>query len=300
MRISIIIPNYNGKHLLEKNLPRVIKEIAKLRNFETEVIIVDDGSSDDSVKFIKELTSWRVNEFNNSLINNKPIIKLIKNEKNLGFSATVNRGVRAASGEVVVLLNTDVYPEEGFLKAVLPHFKDPKVFAVGMLDKSIENEEIVRRGRGIAEWRRGFYIHRRGEINKTDTAWVSGGSGVFRRSIFLKFGGFDEIYNPFYWEDIDLSYRALKDGYKILFEPKSCVVHKHEEGVIKSKFPPWKIKSISFRNQFLFVWKNANLGQFFSHFLWLPQHIVKSILTADICFLIGLLWAIQKKLTFRS
>ena len=305
MKVSIIIPNYNGKHLLEKNLPRVIEEIIKLSNYQIEIIVVDDASRDGSVEFINQLTGSRVNGLknsliNNSLINNKSTIRLIENRTNMGFSSTVNRGVKEAKGEIVVLLNTDVYPEEGFLEPVSTHFEDPKVFAVGMLDKSIENGNIVRRGRGIAEWRRGTYIHKRGEVNRTDTAWVSGGSGAFRKSIWEKLGGFDEIYNPFYWEDIDLSYRAKKAGYRILFELKSIVIHEHEKGIIKRQFPVWKIRSISFRNQFLFVWKNANSYQLFSHFLWLPYHLVKSILTADSCFFIGFLWAIKRKLTFKK
>ena len=292
-RLSIVIPNYNGKHLLEKNLPRVVKEIKKFKNLEIEIIVVDDGSTDGSIKYLKsQSTKLKATTQNLKL-------KLIENKKNLGFSSTVNRGVKEAKGEIVILLNTDIYPEEGFLDAILPHFKDSKVFAVGMLDKSIENGKIVRRGRGVGEWKRGFYVHRRGEVDKTDTAWVSGGSGAFRKSIWEKLGGFDPDYNPFYWEDIDLSFRAKKRGFKVLFEPKSAVIHEHEKSVIKSKFPPWKIRSISFRNQFLFVWKNANFTQLFSHLLWLPYHLIKSILTGDICFWIGLLWAIERKLTSR-
>lgn len=293
MKLSVIIPNYNTSYLLEKNLPKVIKEIEKLRNYESEIIVVDDGSTDGSVREIKN----QISKIKNT--NQKSKIKLIQNKRNLGFSSTVNRGIKEAQGEIVVLLNTDVYPEKRFLEAVLPHFKDPKVFGVGMLDKSIEDSKIVRRGRGLAEWRRGFYVHKRGEVNRTDTAWVAGGSGAFRKSIWENLGGFDEIYNPFYWEDIDLSFRAKKDGYKILFEPRSAVFHEHEKGVIKRQFPKWKIRSISYRNQFLFVWKNANLDQFFSHLLWLPYHLAKSILTGDIYFFIGLLWAIKRRSTFR-
>lgn len=293
MKLSIVIPNYNGKVLLAKNLPKVIGEsIRQSKNQTVEIIIVDDGSTDGSIEEVKNQKS-KVKSHNLKL-------KIIQNKKNLGFSSAVNRGVKEAEGEIVFLLNTDVYPEAGFIEAVLPHFQDPKIFAVGMLDKSIEGGKIVRRGRGIGKWRRGFYVHKRGKVNKTDTAWVSGGSGAFRKSIWEKLGGFDQIYNPFYWEDIDLSYRAKKAGYKILFEPRSIVFHEHEGSVIKEQFPSWKIRTISFRNQLLFVWKNADFSQSLSHLLWLPYHIIKSILTGDICFLIGLLWAIERRLTFRS
>lgn len=296
MNISIVIPNYNGEHLLKKNLPRVISETMRQGNNETvEFIVVDDGSIDGSKREIKN----QIEKIKNT--KQKLKIKLLENKRNLGFSSAVNRGVEEARGELVVLLNTDVYPERGFLEAILPHFNDPKVFAVGMLDKSIEKEgkNIVRRGRGIAGWRRGMYVHRRGEVNRTDTTWVSGGSGVFRKSIWKKLGGFDEIYNPFYWEDIDLSLRAIKAGYKILFESKSVVVHEHGRGIIKSNYSPRHIKAISYRNQFLFVWKNANRKQIVSHLLWLPYHVVRSFLTGDIYFFMGFLWALKRRLTFK-
>jgi GT2 family glycosyltransferase len=213
--------------------------------------------------------------------------------KNLGFASTVNTGVRKAKGDIVVLLNTDVVPERGFLKPLLAHFKDKKVFAVGCMDKSIENGKIVKRGRGVAWWDRGFLVHRRGEVDKTDTFWVSGGSGAFRKSIWNKLGGMDELFNPFYWEDIDLSYRAQKAGYKILFEPKSVVVHEHYKGAIKSRFSPFQTRTIAYRNQFYFVWKNITEKKLIiSHILWMPYYFVKFLSRLDLAFFVGLFKAV--------
>ena len=268
MNISIVIPNYNGENILEKNLPKVLESAGN-----AEVIVVDDASTDESLK--------KLNNF-------KTKIKVIKNEKNLGFSSTVNKGVREAKGEIVILLNTDVVPENSFLKPLLEHFEDKKIFAVGCMDKSIEGDETILRGRGVGQWKRGFLIHSRGEVNRTDTLWVNGGSGAFRKSVWEKLGGFDELYNPFYWEDIDLLYRALKSGYKIVFESKSVVVHEHEKGAIKSSYSNFKVKTIAYRNQFIFVWKNAtDLNLQFSHFLWLPYYFIKAFMKGDIAFFKG-------------
>lgn len=269
MTFSIVIPNYNGEALLQRNLPKIINQAI-------EIIIVDDASTDDSIQIIKSF----------------PRVRLIENQKNLGFASTVNRGVKAARGEIVVLLNTDVYPEKGFLKYLLPHFEDPKVFAVGMMDKSVEDDQMVLRGRGVGRWQRGFYVHSRGEVDQTDTAWVAGGSGAFRRSIFLELGGMTEIYNPFYWEDIDLSYRAVQVGYKILFEPKSVVVHEHEKGAIKQKYSARQVELIAYRNQFLFAWRNANLQQWLNHLFWLPYHLVFTTIKSRGLFLIAFFQAI--------
>ena len=272
MDISIVIPNFNGKKLLEKNLPKVIEAIKNYKGGKEEIIVVDDASTDGSRAYLRE---------------QKEII-FLENEKNFGFSSTVNKGVKKAAGEIVILLNTDVLPETDFLEPLLKHFQDEKVFAVGCMDKSIEGDKTVLRGRGLGEWKRGFLIHRRGEVDKTNTLWVSGGSGAFRKSIWEKLGGLNQLYNPFYYEDIDLSYRALKSGYKVLFDPKSIVVHSHEEGIIKSKYSSSQIKRIAYRNQFIFAWENAtdfNLQAL--HFIWLPYHFVKALLRLDFEFFFG-------------
>lgn len=273
MKVSIIIPNYNGEELLKKNLPKVFDAAKANKNGEVEIIVVDDGSTDNSVDEIHNYNA----EF-----------KVIQNEKNLGFSSAINRGVKEANGQMIVLLNTDVVVQANFLEPLIKHFRDPDVFAVGCMDKNIENGKVVLRGRGIGKWHRGFLMHQRGEVNKKDTLWVNGGSGAFKRRIWEKIGGFDQLYNPFYWEDIDLSYRALKSGYKILFENKSVVQHEHLQGAIKKNFSSFQVKSVAYRNQFIFVWKNAtDLNLWFSHILWLPYHLIKSLMRADLAFLIG-------------
>ncbi len=238
MKISVIIPNYNGKELLEKNLVKVIEKSPN-----AEIIIVDDCSTDGSISFLKE-------KF--------PGIQVISNKKNEGFASTVNAGVREAKGDLVYLLNSDVIPKDKYLEVLISHFIDPKVFAVGSLQESVEKDEVVLRGRGIGSFHKGFLLHARGEINRTNTLWVSGGAGCFRKRIWEKLGGMNTLYNPFYWEDIDLSYRALKAGYKILFENKSIVVHKQYNGAIRSKYSKSDIEAISYRNQIIFVLLNIS------------------------------------------
>lgn len=283
MKISIIIPNYNGEELLRKNLPKVFDAVSNYDDV-IEVIIVDDCSTDKSIDYIK----YEIENKKNTYKKSKIIIKYFKNEQNLGFSSTVNKGVREAKGELIMLLNTDVVPEKGFLDPLIRRFKNPEVFAVGCMDNAIENGKVVLRGRGIGFWKRGFLMHSRGEVNKENTLWVSCGSGMFRKSIWEALGGLDELYNPFYWEDIDLSYRAIKSGYKIFFESKSIVTHEHEKGSIKKKYSKSQVKTIAYRNQFIFVWKNiTDLDLQFLHIFWLPYHFVKALIRGDFIFLVG-------------
>lgn len=228
MKISVIIPNWNGKELLEKNLPAVVA--AK----PDEIIIVDDASPDNS------------NEF---LLKNYPQVKIVYHQKNRGFSAACNSGVRAANGDYVVLLNTDVVPEKDCFQNVVKNFDNKNVFAVSFNEPTLSWAKIF--------WKNGYIGHEVGEkVNKIHiSGWASGGSAIFRKSYWEELGGFDEIYQPFYREDMDLSYRAWKRGYQILWDPCSIVRHEHQS-VIGKHFSRNYIDFISERNLLIFIWKN--------------------------------------------
>lgn len=309
--VSIVIPNYNGANLLAKNLPKVL-EAAYYYDKNTEIIVVDDGSTDNSLDILKSI----IGEFRHSgeeqnddsrihssssgqvrfwTSQNDERIKIVLKEKNEGFSSTCNLGVANAKGKVVVLLNSDVWPEKNFLEFIVPHFENADIFGVGSLDKSWEDGKEIDRGRGIGEFKQGFLVHARGETNQTNTLWVSGGSSAYNKKIWQELGGFDENFNPFYWEDIDLSYRAQKQGYEIIFEPKAVVHHNHEEGAIKNKYTNTQIKTIAYRNQLLFMWKNITDKDLIKeHLINLPTLIVKSLVRKDFPFIIGLTMAILK------
>jgi GT2 family glycosyltransferase len=229
----------------------------------TEIVVSDDCSSDGSVEYIKKYF---------------PNVIIVTNTVRQGFAGNINMGVSKATGDIVILINTDVEPEKGYLIPLLSHFRNPDVFAVGCLEKSIENGNMILRGRGIAHWEKGYYIHSRGDTEKRDTAWVSGGSGAFRKSMWDTLGGMDKLYNPFYWEDIDLSYRARKAGWKTVFEQKSIIRHYHEEGKIKREYSPEDVKKIVYRNQYIFIWKNlTDPPLILKHLFWAPIRIIQSI-----------------------
>lgn len=247
MKISVVIPNWNGKELLKENLPSVLDMGAD------ENIIVDDGSTDESIELIE---------------NSK--LKIIKHEKNLGFAKSVNDGVVRAKGDIIILLNTDVKPHPGLIKVILPYFKDPKVFGVSFAEEKFSYS--------CGFWKDGFVEHKPGPImNKTHpTFWISGGSGAFRKSIWDKLGGFDLIYKPFYWEDVDLCYRALKLGYKLLWVPDAKVIHQHE-GTIGKYFSRGYMDFVQQRNQLLFIWKNIISGEMIKeHFYGLCRRLITS------------------------
>jgi O-antigen biosynthesis protein len=254
LSVSVVIPNYNGYELLKNNLPSVIVAKENKNNKIGEIVVVDDGSTDKSCELIKK-------EF--------PSVRLIKHIKNRGFASAVNTGLRSSFGSLVVLLNTDVIPSSDFLENVIPYFEKSDVFAVSFHEK----------GYGYAKglFKSGFILHEPGkeDENKHLTFWVSGGSGIFRRSMWFELGGLDEkLFNPYYWEDVDLGYRALKKGYKLYWEPNSNVIHNHETTI--GRFPKRKRNLIQERNQLLFIWKNISSPRMIRpHFIGLATKIIK-------------------------
>ena len=277
---SIVIPNYNGYELLKKNLPKVLSACQKWGKDDWEIVISDDASSDNSVRFIRE---------------NYPQVKIVENKVNLRFAQNCNTGVRKANGKIIILLNSDVVPKEDFLSPLLKHFQDDSVFAVGCKEKDTINGNTILSGRGIVKFKRGLALHKRAD-NQTDTytSWVSGGSGAFDRDKWLFLGGMDKLFRPAYEEDRDLSYVALKHGWKILFEPKSLVFH-HHEATNQKEFDNKKIQIISFKNQLLFVWKNiTDLNYLIKHFFWLPYHLVFTSIRSRGMFLIGFCLALKQ------
>lgn len=240
MKVSIVIPWFNNEALVATNLAKVAAAAKKSDNIVSEIIVVDDGSKDNTASLIKKMF---------------PEVKLIRHKKNRGFPSAVNTGVRASKGDLICLLNNDVIPEPNFLEPVIEHFKNPKIFGVSL------NES------GEFGWSKGFFEdgfigHQVG--GKSDKAhitfWVSGGSGVFRRKIWMELNGMDEkLFSPFYWEDLDISYRAMKRGYQILWEPNAKVAHNHRTTI--NQLNPSYVKKIVGRNQLLFMWKNITSGR---------------------------------------
>ncbi len=280
--LSVVIPTYNGRHLLQKHLPRVL-EILKPGD---EVIIVDDASSDDTEKWIRSVTT-------------APKISLHykKHSKNRRFAAAVNTGVRLAKRPFVLLLNNDVSPlSEDFRAEILyPFLHDPELFAVGCAEVSTTQADAPISGRGTGGFRRGLLTHwYDSNQHSPTTLWTSGGSMAFDREKFLEIGGMDTLFYPAYEEDRDLSYRALKHGWKIRFLPHVRVLHQHET-TNSSVFGRRNMEIMSWKNQFLLVWKNiTDPILLLQHVFWLPYHLTISNLKTKGVVGAGFIQALQQ------
>lgn len=265
--LSVVIPTFNGTNLLAQHLP----EVAAILDAEDQIVIVDDASTDDTLEWISN---------NKSVYTKQGIeITVVAHEKNQRFAAAVNSGVKAAKHNFILLLNNDVTPITSDLKSrLLCHFStDPDLFAVGCAEvrENVPNAPVF--GRGTGGWRRGLFVHwYDANQTKTSTLWAAGGSMIFDRSKYLEIGGMDTLFYPAYEEDRDLSYRALKHGWNVIFDPKARVHHQHET-TNSSVFGTRNMEIMSWKNQFLIVWKNITDAPLIrQHLVWLPYHVIVS------------------------
>lgn len=255
--ISVVIPTFKNKKILLNNL---MHNLPHLKGY--EIVVVNDDSSESlgKEKFFS--------------VNN---IILVENNHNLGFGRSVNKGVSLTTNQYIMLLNDDVVLSDGNFQIALEDFKNNKnLFAVGFAQKEKDGTIV---GKNILMWKNGFMQHSRAaDFKKGVNAWAEGGACILRKDIFKSLSGFDAIYSPFYWEDIDLSYRAWKAGYSILFNPDILVEHKHET-TIGTHFAKNLIRKIAYRNQLFFIWKNISDSKLFlEHVLRLPFNMMSFLL----------------------
>jgi GT2 family glycosyltransferase len=212
--ISVIIPNWNGAEHLEICLPLLLKQTFD----DFEIIVVDNGSKDDSVRLIQEA---------------HPSVRLIELPDNIGFAAACNHGIEAARGEYIALINNDTEVDPGWLEAlhhaavqddrigmvaskILLSFETREIDSVGML---VYADGIGRqRGRGQVD---------NGRFDQMEEVlYPSACAALYKKKMFDDIGLFDEDFF-LYCEDTDLGLRGQRAGWKAVFAPEAIVLHKY-------------------------------------------------------------------------
>jgi GT2 family glycosyltransferase len=238
MKISIIIPNYNGRHLLEKNLPSVITA-AKKCGWQYEIIVADDASKDDSVLFLKK---------------NYPEIIIVENKINGGFSKNINSGIKQAKYNWILALNSDISLDENYFAPQQKYLNDENCFGVMGSIYDEQTKQLIDAAKYPAT--KGLQVV--GTVNyKLQTAdsklklpsfFLSGANALINRKKLLLLGGFDEIYSPFYQEDLDLGIKAWRMGWSSYYESESKCFHQ-TSATIQSNFKRKNVSIISNRNK---------------------------------------------------
>lgn len=237
--VSIIIPNYNGTHLLKEYLPYALEAI---ENAETtyEIIIVDDCSTDNSVEMIRSSFPWA---------------KLILNTQNKGFSYTCNRGIEVAQYELILLLNSDVKLTPDYFEHQWKYFSQQDTFGVMGRIIDMEGDHIQDAARmpkfnGL-KLKTGYFYYSDNADDWLYTLYLSGANALIDAAKLREIGGFNELFSPFYSEDMELSLRAWRLNWKCYYEHKAICRHKLSATTKNYKTPKW-VKRVYFRNRFYF------------------------------------------------
>ncbi len=285
MKLSIVIVNYNVCYFLEQALYSVFKA---LRNVEGEVFVVDNNSVDNSLEMLAD-------KF--------PQVKIIANKENVGFSRANNQAIRQSTGEYVLLLNPDtVVEEDTFEKCLAFMDQTPDAGGLGVKMVNGKGEFLPESKRGIPYPAVAFYklfglskifpnSKRFGAYHLTyldpneihSVEVLSGAFMLLRRSVLDQVGLLDEDYFM-YGEDIDLSYRILKGGYKNYYFPETRIIHYKGEstktGSLNYVHVFYKAMQIFARKHFSA--KNAKLYNFFINLaIWFRASlaVLKRVLT---------------------
>ena len=236
IKVSVIIPNWNGKELLKDCL-----ESLQSQSFEDfEIILVDNNSEDESLKFVE---------------GSFPKVRVLRLDKNYGFAKAINEGVRVSEAQYVVFLNNDTVAERDWIKSLVECADfHPEVISVNSKLLNFNNKKEIdgvgilinevgqARSVGWQEEDKGQFDPPAG--GELYIFGATGGASLFRKEDFIKVGIFDEHYFM-YSEEVDFAFRAQFLGYKSIFCPEAVVFHKHK--ATSGKFPD-KVEYWQFRN----------------------------------------------------
>ncbi|KFC22791.1 glycosyltransferase family 2 protein [Epilithonimonas lactis] len=253
MTFAIAILNWNGKIWLEKFLPSVVQYSPN-----AEIYVIDNNSTDDSIKFLKL---------------NFPSVKIIENKSNSGFAAGYNEGLKFIKADVYCLLNSDVEVTENWIDPIEKLFAENKDIAAiqpKILDYNQKDKfEFAGAAGGMID--NLGYPYCRGRVfeniefdngqydDETEIFWASGCSLFIRSDDFWKMNGFDERFFA-HQEEIDLCWRLKNEGRKIYYCGKSTVYHVGG-GTLKKENP--EKTYLNFRNNLSMMLKNLPASKVF-------------------------------------
>ncbi len=265
---SLIVLTFNGCDVLGPCLASLTAD----KGPDDEIIVVDNGSVDETVSVVRR---------------DYPDVRVVALPENR-FIFGLNDGLRVAQGEYVAFLNNDIVVERGFIDSLVRGFDSDEIFAVcaRILDKS--GDEQGSRTAGF--WEHGS-LHYRSLPHRdvaTDCFFAVGGQSLFRRSYLEEIGSIDELLWPMYHEDIELSYRAWKRGWRIRYAPDAVVHHLGSHTSLRV-FRPQDLRTFVRQNEFLTVWKDITDPKLLAeHVLYIPPRLLTAAIRRDVPTLRGL------------
>lgn len=255
MKVSVVTPNYNGERFLKAFLESLNDDCEYIG----EVIIIDNGSSDGSVEYLKG------SSFDFPLV-------LIENSKNLGFSPAVNQGIERARHDLIFSINNDTEIKKGSIKALIDLISsDEDIFSVQAKMLQYDNKELiddVGDEYNLLAWtKKTGENHRSDEyVEVRDIFSSCAGAAMYRKSVLDEIGLFDENFFA-YMEDVDLAIRSRINGYRNLLCPDAVVYH-IGSATSGSRYNEFKVR-LAARNNVWVVYKNLPIPLKIVNFIFL-------------------------------
>jgi len=222
--LSVIVPAYNAERTIKDCIESLLNQDYKDKY---EVIVVDDGSTDDTAQIMAKY----------------PTVKFIK-QSNAGPAAARNRGASEANGEIILFTDSDCVPERDWIRMMLEPFHENKdVVGVKGIYRT-KQRELTARFVQMEYEDKYRYMEKEDFIDFIDTY-----SAGFRKEKFMEMKGYDTEFSVACAEDVELSYRLAKRGYKMIFNPRAIVYHKHPATITgylkkKYKFAYWRVVAV--------------------------------------------------------
>lgn len=286
--ISVIIPTFDGRELLAAFLPDLARALAAhpASAGSHQIIVVDNASVDGTADWLAEA---------------HPTVDVVALPENRGFAAAVNAGLERVANDWTLSLNNDIRVEPDFLPPLAEAARDPNLFAAvprmllpaygGAVESVMRGEERS----GMIEFvQPGLAERGPSHPDELDVLFPVGGCALLHTARFRELGGFDPTYYPFYWEDIDLGFRAWRRGWTVRYIPASIVYHRHR-GTISRQYRDDEVRLAMLKNQILFHWKNIHDPAMLKrHLVGIVERLLTEEIRGDRVFLEALTLALDE------
>ena len=276
--VSLIVLNWNGRQHLAYCLPSLLATDYP----RCELIVVDNASTDGSPEFVRE---------------NFPNVQVIVNERNLGFSAGMNVGLRAAEGKILVMLNNDLEVYPSWLRALVDAMTADEMVGIAGCKVYYPDGKTLQHAGGIVRYPQaipdhyGYQEKDRGQYDEIrEVDYVIGAALAVRREVLKQVGYLDESYF-LYFDDTDLCFSARKMGHKTIYVPHAVVIH--HEAATSVRGSAFYFRHFH-RSRLRFFFKHHTVRQFLEDFLPAERHWLQNV--QKLVERRGLCWAYHETL----
>ncbi len=248
-KTTVMMINYNGL----PDLPDLLHSLEAQTTRDFEAVFWDNASTDGSVEYVQRNFPW---------------VRVCARDSNLGYARAANLGIRRFDSDFIIILNTDIRLDPGCVSEIISvAMEDEQIACAASKMRLFYQPELLNGVGGCMNylgytWDRGMFEVDRGQYDRVeDVMFACGGAALFRRSLFLSSGGFDEKFYM-YHEDVDLCWRFRLLGYRVVTAPGSIVYHKFSRSTRDNRGMEWR-ELTGERNSIRAMIKNYELGSLF-------------------------------------